>query len=169
MLFPSTSYVVLWTALIGSTAAQITTEITGSASPTNSAAVATHTVSVGAVSMPLTWYIQPLTSCSRMGITLSLAKLKQVLETSLVCTWSRKDSKLVGYPTLTVIAEFLFYPQNHSVARTNFGQPCIPYEITGPGRVGFWSEFRPVQVVLSSVCGKINNSLFKYTDHSIQI
>ncbi|TVY46964.1 putative GPI-anchored cupredoxin [Lachnellula occidentalis] len=49
------------------------------------------------------------------------------------------------------IIEYRFYPQNHSVARAAFGSnPCIPYEDTGPGRVGFWSGFRPVALVLSN-------------------
>ncbi|KAG9232013.1 hypothetical protein BJ875DRAFT_98988 [Amylocarpus encephaloides] len=46
------------------------------------------------------------------------------------------------------IIEYRFYPQNHSVARAAFGEnPCIPYELTGPGRIGFWSGFKPVQTV----------------------
>ncbi|CAG8959984.1 hypothetical protein HYFRA_00012701 [Hymenoscyphus fraxineus] len=46
------------------------------------------------------------------------------------------------------IIEYRFYPQNHSVSRAGFGnQPCIPYELSGPGRVGFWSGFKPTQVV----------------------
>ncbi|TVY22544.1 putative GPI-anchored cupredoxin [Lachnellula hyalina] len=49
------------------------------------------------------------------------------------------------------IIEYRFYPQNHSVARAAFGSnPCIPYEDTGPGLVGFWSGFRPVALVLSN-------------------
>jgi hypothetical protein len=49
------------------------------------------------------------------------------------------------------ITEYRFYPQNHSVARAAFTQPCIPYEDTGPNKVGFWSEFQPVALVLSNV------------------
>ncbi|KAN0122341.1 hypothetical protein V8E51_000667 [Hyaloscypha variabilis] len=44
---------------------------------------------------------------------------------------------------------FRFYPQNHSVARADYMSPCIPYELTGPGRVGFWSGFHPINMVLS--------------------
>jgi hypothetical protein len=47
--------------------------------------------------------------------------------------------------------EFRFYPQNHSVARADYLSPCIPYELTGAGRVGFWSGFEPINVVLSNV------------------
>ena len=46
--------------------------------------------------------------------------------------------------------EYRFYPQNHSVARAGFKNPCIPYEDTGAGLVGFWSGFEPVAVVLSN-------------------
>ncbi|KAF3031649.1 hypothetical protein E8E12_002204 [Didymella heteroderae] len=35
---------------------------------------------------------------------------------------------------------FEFYPPDHSVARAEFGVPCSPYEYTGKGKVGFWSE-----------------------------
>ncbi|KAE9381635.1 hypothetical protein N431DRAFT_551691 [Stipitochalara longipes BDJ] len=45
---------------------------------------------------------------------------------------------------------FRFYPQNHSVARADYMSPCIPYELTGAGRVGFWSGFQPTNVVLSN-------------------
>lgn len=47
------------------------------------------------------------------------------------------------------IIEYRFYPQNHSVARAAYGQPCIPYEYTAAGRIGFWSGFFPVQLVLT--------------------
>lgn len=47
--------------------------------------------------------------------------------------------------------EYRFYPQNHSVARAAYGQPCIPYEYTAPSRVGFFSGFFPVQLVLTDV------------------
>lgn len=45
---------------------------------------------------------------------------------------------------------FRFYPQNHSVARSDYLSPCIPYELTGAGRQGFWSGFEPINVVLSN-------------------
>jgi hypothetical protein len=53
---------------------------------------------------------------------------------------------------LIINSEFRFYPQNHSVARAAFGAtPCIPYEYTGDGRVGFWSGFRPTQLITNNV------------------
>ncbi|KAH7417255.1 hypothetical protein BKA64DRAFT_295026 [Cadophora sp. MPI-SDFR-AT-0126] len=45
--------------------------------------------------------------------------------------------------------EFRFYPLNHSVARAEYKNPCIPYEVVDVGRQGFWSGFKPVNVVLS--------------------
>ncbi|TVY49099.1 putative GPI-anchored cupredoxin, partial [Lachnellula occidentalis] len=45
------------------------------------------------------------------------------------------------------IVEYRFYPQNHSVARADFKSPCIPYEYSGPGRVGFWGGFHPLNVI----------------------
>ncbi|KFY66285.1 hypothetical protein V496_02121 [Pseudogymnoascus sp. VKM F-4515 (FW-2607)] len=34
------------------------------------------------------------------------------------------------------------------VARAEYKYPCIPYEYTGLNKVGFWSDFNPVNVVL---------------------
>ncbi|KFY05024.1 hypothetical protein O988_00318 [Pseudogymnoascus sp. VKM F-3808] len=49
------------------------------------------------------------------------------------------------------VVEFRFYPQNHSVARAEYRHPCIPYEYTGVNKVGFWSGFQPVNVILQDV------------------
>lgn len=48
---------------------------------------------------------------------------------------------------------YIFYPQNHSVARAEFGFPCIPYENTGPNKVGFWSGFQPISAPSENVKG----------------
>ncbi|KFY65133.1 hypothetical protein V496_02799 [Pseudogymnoascus sp. VKM F-4515 (FW-2607)] len=77
------------------------------------AAIATHTVAVGAAGLVFT----PNTI---------LANVKDVVE-------------------------FRFYPQNHSVARAEYRHSCIPYEYTGVNKVGFWSDFQPVNVVLQDV------------------
>ncbi|RMZ73453.1 extracellular serine-rich [Pyrenophora seminiperda CCB06] len=45
---------------------------------------------------------------------------------------------------------FDFYPLNHSVVRAEYGFPCIPYEMTGPNKTGFFSGFNAVDTVLSS-------------------
>jgi hypothetical protein len=50
------------------------------------------------------------------------------------------------------MVEYRFYPQNHSVVKAAFGpEPCVPYEITGAGRVGWWSGWEPIAVVTSDV------------------
>ncbi|KAJ9640111.1 hypothetical protein H2199_006345 [Coniosporium tulheliwenetii] len=46
------------------------------------------------------------------------------------------------------IVEFNFFPPNHSVVRAEYMLPCIPYENTGRGKVGFFSGFRPVDAFL---------------------
>ena len=52
---------------------------------------------------------------------------------------------------LTASTEFRFYPQNHSVVKGEFGhEPCIPYELTGAGKVGWWSGWMPTAVVDSN-------------------
>ena len=47
------------------------------------------------------------------------------------------------------VIEFNFYPGNHSVVRSAFEFPCIPYENTGPNRVGFFSGFLDTNVYSS--------------------
>lgn len=46
--------------------------------------------------------------------------------------------------------EFDFYPLNHSIVRAEYGFPCIPYEMTGSGKKGFFSGFNPVDKVLDN-------------------
>lgn len=45
------------------------------------------------------------------------------------------------------VVDFEFYPPDHSVARAEFGSPCVPYEYTGKDKVGFWSETQWVKTV----------------------
>jgi len=47
------------------------------------------------------------------------------------------------------LAEFQFYPTNHSVVRAEYKYPCIPYEDTGVDKVGFFSGFEPVDAILT--------------------
>lgn len=42
---------------------------------------------------------------------------------------------------------FEFYPPDHSVARAEFGSACVPYEYTGKGKEGFWSDTQLVKDV----------------------
>ncbi|KAF2748754.1 hypothetical protein M011DRAFT_400146, partial [Sporormia fimetaria CBS 119925] len=42
------------------------------------------------------------------------------------------------------VVEFHFYPANHSVVRAEYELPCIPYEMTGEGKQGFFGGFHPV-------------------------
>lgn len=56
----------------------------------------------------------------------------------------RKTEKL-GLP------DFKFYPTNHGVARAEWHHPCVPYELSGRNKTGFYSGPRPVDVVLSDV------------------
>jgi plastocyanin len=37
--------------------------------------------------------------------------------------------------------QFLFYPSNHSVVRSDYKYPCLPYEDVGWNRTGFFSGF----------------------------
>ncbi|KAE9373045.1 hypothetical protein N431DRAFT_503818 [Stipitochalara longipes BDJ] len=49
------------------------------------------------------------------------------------------------YANVGDVIEFQFYPLNHSVVRASYGnEPCVPYEYTTPGQLGFYSGFVPV-------------------------
>jgi hypothetical protein len=54
---------------------------------------------------------------------------------------------------LSLCLVFVFFPQNHSVARAEFGYPCIPYENTGANKTGFWSGFQPIAEASENVNG----------------
>lgn len=43
------------------------------------------------------------------------------------------------------VVTFEFYPPDHSVARAEFGSPCMPYEETGANKTGFWSQTQIVK------------------------
>jgi hypothetical protein len=46
--------------------------------------------------------------------------------------------------------EFRFYPTNHSVVRAAYTYPCIPFELTGTDKVGFFSRLRAVDAILDN-------------------
>ncbi|KAJ8117392.1 hypothetical protein OPT61_g1389 [Boeremia exigua] len=48
------------------------------------------------------------------------------------------------------IIEFNFYPVNHSIVRAEYEFPCIPYEMTGSSKQGFFSGFNPVDSVMDN-------------------
>jgi hypothetical protein len=59
------------------------------------------------------------------------------------------------------VVKFNFMPLNHSVVRAEYKYPCIPYEKTGAGKVGFFSGFQPVTAILDNPPSwslKINDS-----------
>lgn len=49
------------------------------------------------------------------------------------------------------IVTFEFYPPDHSVAQAEYGDACVPYELSHSGKVGFWSETQNVSSV-AEVC-----------------
>lgn len=51
------------------------------------------------------------------------------------------------------VVKFEFWPTNNSVARSDFGYPCVPYELTGTSRAdsSFWSGFKPIVANLAQV------------------
>lgn len=52
---------------------------------------------------------------------------------------------------MTLSTEFQFFPPNHSVARAEYEHPCVPYELTGKDKIGFFSGFMAVGAVLDDV------------------
>ena len=108
---------------------------TAPSSPSSSAA-ATHTVSVGADGIN---YTPNQLNASAGDIVRKFSPFSMVV--------------IQGYPAnKSNDTEFRFYPQNHSVARAEYKLPCIPYEFTGAGKVGFWSGYKPTSVVSNDVC-----------------
>lgn len=107
--------------------------ITSALSPssTSSAVAQTHTISVG-----IDHKFKPEVTQAEAGDVRYIA-----------CTL------LAKMLTSTKLIEFLFFPPNHSVVRAEYEFPCIPYEMTGRGKVGFFSGFRPVDAILADVRG----------------
>jgi hypothetical protein len=61
------------------------------------------------------------------------------------------DHKMRPETTEAAVGDFIefdFYPLNHSVVRAEYGFPCIPYEMTGSDKTGFFSGFNMVDKVL---------------------
>ncbi|KAL2686410.1 hypothetical protein IWX47DRAFT_907356 [Phyllosticta citricarpa] len=61
---------------------------------------------------------------------------------------NRENGKFDPDSVLANVGEFVafqFYPGNHSVARSEYGYPCIPYSLSGRNRTGrgFWSGWKP--------------------------
>lgn len=49
------------------------------------------------------------------------------------------------------VLEFRFYPTGHWIVRSEFKQSCIPYEDTGPNKIGFSSGAVDVQTTSNNV------------------
>lgn len=61
------------------------------------------------------------------------------------------DHKMRPETTEAAVGDFIefdFYPLNHSIVRAEYGYPCIPYEMTGSGKTGFFSGFNRVDKIL---------------------
>lgn len=65
------------------------------------------------------------------------------------------------------VIEFNFFPDNHSVVRAEYGYPCIPYELTGVDKIGFFSGFKPVDTIVPDVSGKAFFSVVNVADQRI--
>jgi plastocyanin len=84
----------------------------------------------------------------------SLTVVKRAPETHTVSVGYGGEFKFV--PLITYAhpgdkIQFNFYPQNHSVVRSEFGYPCIPSETLGEKADFFFSEFQPVKETLDHV------------------
>jgi hypothetical protein len=106
-------------------------------SSTSSAAAQTHTISVGLADHKF----RPESTNANVGDVSEyhIGHIKRVSNSMCTCE---------VYTDLPQTIEFAFYPLNHSVVRAEYGYPCIPYEMTGQGKTGFFSGFKPVDSVL---------------------
>lgn len=52
-------------------------------------------------------------------------------------------------------AEWRFYPTGHWIVRSEFKQSCIPYEDTGPNKIGFTSGAQTVATTSNNVSTSI--------------
>ncbi|KAE8445896.1 hypothetical protein EG329_012675 [Mollisiaceae sp. DMI_Dod_QoI] len=108
-------------------------------------------VSVALFNTALAQTVSSTSSSSSTSSTSSTTSAPATTHTVSVGADGLNFSPHETYADVGDIIEYRFYPQNHSVARAGFGnQPCIPYEDTGIGLVGFWSGFQPVALVLSN-------------------
>ncbi|KAI8219482.1 putative GPI-anchored cupredoxin [Colletotrichum sp. SAR 10_86] len=53
--------------------------------------------------------------------------------------------------TPTPFYKWIFYPDGHSVIRSEFGYPCTPYEYIDVGRQGFYSGPEPVKAITNDM------------------
>src|ERR1700709_894180 len=73
----------------------------------------------------------------------------QVLE--ILSVWSLHIACIFGELNNAnkLVTEFQFYPQNHSVARSAWKSPCIPYEYSDLNKQGFFSGFHALAIVMN--------------------
>jgi hypothetical protein len=65
--------------------------------------------------------------------------------------WYAANEFVADLTHLHTFTEFRIYPGGHAVARSDFGYPCIPYELTGLNRVGFYSGEISPQIITNDV------------------
>ena len=114
-------------------------------SSTSSAAVQTHTISVGLADHKF----RPESTNANIG---DVSHLLQATRKKLSYLSFLPATQQIHWSPTDILKtiEFAFYPLNHSVVRAEYGFPCIPYEMIGQGKTGFFSGFKPVDSVLTS-------------------
>ena len=87
------------------------------------------------------------TTFQSMSSTSSSAPQTHIIQVGLLDHKIRPDTTEAA---IGDIIEFNFYPANHSIVRAEYGYPCIPYEMTGSNKQGFFAGFHPVDKVLDN-------------------
>lgn len=109
-------------------------------SSTSSAPAQTHTIQVGLADHK----IRPEVTTAEVGDVSNPTPFQHFPFTSHLRIAGAQH--LPTHQTIT----FTFYPKNHSIVRAEYGYPCIPYEMTGSSKTGFFSAFQPVDTVLDT-------------------
>lgn len=127
--FPSVTLLLGLVLPLGLVSAQGSATATGSVNTAGSTTLATSTITSAPSSTSAS------SSSSRKPQTFTV----EVGPGDFIYKPDRLDNVLVNDTVL-----FQFYPPDHSVARAEYGNPCVPYEYTGKDKVGFFSGVKYV-------------------------
>ncbi|KAH7411652.1 hypothetical protein DE146DRAFT_627705 [Phaeosphaeria sp. MPI-PUGE-AT-0046c] len=98
--------------------------------------------------MPRSWLQSSVLALSLASVHLVVAQAAPKVHLIKAGAGGFKFSpqQLLNVPVGDIVT-FEFYPPDHSVAQAEYGDACVPYELSHSGKVGFWSETQNVSSV----------------------